>query len=191
MNRLPEELQAKIDAEVEAVVRATVGTYYEPRIVRTRQELESKQQELETLESEYSQAIERYIGRLLGEAPRNRSPQTSTPEQGASGRLWESHTARNGSHGAPSRKKMLLAVLPSFVDEDFIRRGAESAVLEKWPEVEPKTDAERNNFTSGLAKVLKDMVNRGQLTATKGKTPFDPTIYRLTDKGKEMLKSGP
>lgn len=191
MNRLPDELQAKIDAEVEAVVRATVGSYYEPRIVRVRQELESKQQELETLESEYSQAIARYVGRQLGEAPRNGSLQTSTPEQGTSGRLWESSTARNGSRGIPSRRKMLLAVLPNVEDKDFIRREVESEILGKWPEVKPKTDAEHNNFTSGLAKALKDMVNRGQLTSTKGKTPFDPTVYRLTDKGKEMLKSGP
>jgi hypothetical protein len=194
---LPDKLQAEVDAEVESLVKMRFGTFYEPRIKRTQQEvadkqreLADKQRELETLKSEYSQAIGRYVERLRGGAS-NRSPQTSTSDQGVSSRLRDLAT-QDGSRKLPSRRKMLLAVLPNFMDKAFIRRDVEHEVLEKWPEAKPKTDAEHNNFTSGIAKALKEMVNKGQLTATKGRTPFEPTIYRLTDKGKEMLlRSGP
>lgn len=185
MNRLPDELEAKINAEVEALVRDRVGSYYEPEIVRKRQELEA-------LESEYSQAIKRYVERILGEDPHSVPSQTSKPERKPDNGSQESHTARNGSSGTLTRKKMMLAVLSDFGGNEFIRRDVEAKIIERWPEAKPQTDTEHNNFTSGLASALSNLVKKGQIERTKGKTPFDPTVYRVINNDEDtLLRSGP
>ncbi len=192
MDRLPDGLQAEIDAEVEAAVRATVGRYYEPLIGHKRQEVEAGQRELEALESEYSQAISRYVERLRGEGLRNGPPRLSTSEQGTVDRSQQDHAPQNGSRDLPTRRKMLLSVLRDFDGDTFKRRDADTKIIEKWPEVEPQDETELKTFRAAIAGLLSDLVDKGKLDATKGERRFDPTVYRVIDNDEDtLLRSGP
>ena len=81
----------------------------------------------------------------------------------------------------PTRREMVLAVLPDFSDHGFIRRDVEAKIVEVWPEVEPKTKVESKNFTSGIAAVMTDLVKKGLLESTEGESRFEPRVYRLKD----------
>ena len=185
MNELPDKSQAELDADVEAAVRSTIGQRYEPRINRKRQELED-------LESEYSQAIERYIERLRGEPPRNGSLRESTSEQSAISGSQKNRTTQNGSAALPTKRNMLLSVLPDFENTSFLRRDVDAKIIERWPQVEPKTETESKGFKASIASLLADLVSKGQLEAKKGGNRFDPTVYRMIDSDEDtLLKSGP
>ena len=187
MNRLPDELQAEIDAGIEAAVRDAIDKidkYYEPRI-------DHKRQELESLESEYSQAIELYRERLRGENPRNGSLRASATEQSAIDDSQESHAKQNGSATLPTKRTMLLSILPDFKGATFMRRDVDARIIERWPEAKP-TEDESKGFKASIASLLSDLVDKGQLEATKGKSRFDPTVYRVIDNDEDtLLKQGP
>lgn len=184
MNRLPDEIQAEIDAEIEIAVRSTIGKYYEPRI-------DHKRQELESLESEYSQAIERYIERLRGEDPSNGSFRASPTEQNAIDDSQESHAKQNGSATLPTKRKMLLLILPDFKGAAFMRRDVDAKIIERWPEAAPD-EVESKGFKASIASLLSDLVDKGQLEATKGESRFDPTVYRVINNNEDtLLRSGP
>jgi hypothetical protein len=76
---------------------------------------------------------------------------------------------------------MVLAVLSDFSDQDFIRRDVEARIVEVWPEVEPQTDTEANDFTSGIAALMRDLVEKGQLQVRKGESRFEPRVYGVKD----------
>jgi hypothetical protein len=76
---------------------------------------------------------------------------------------------------------MVLAVLPDFRDQDFIRRDVEAKIVERWPEAEPKTKRERKTFTAAIASVMTDQVKKGQLEVKEGESRFEPRVYRVKD----------
>lgn len=168
MNTLPDELQAKI----RAATKAAIDAHYAPLIERKRRELQD-------LEVQHQQALEKW---LLGEMGGNGSVEVSPLSQGT----------QNGTSRAPTRRAMVLAVLPDFRNQDFIRRDIEARILEKWPEAEPKTERESKNFTSAIAALMTDLVEKGRLESTEGESPFAPRTYRLkADSEDTLLKSGP
>ena len=192
MNRVPQELEAKVAAEIEAVVRATYGAHYEPLIDQKRREIEAQHQELKALELEYSQAVEDYVGRLRGETPRNGSFQVPTPENDGVNSPQENHASQNGSIKLPTRRAMLLTVLREFNNDFFKRRDADAKIIERWPEAEPTTPVERKTFAAANAGFLNDLVREGKLEARKGEGRFDPTEYRVVDNDEDtLLRSGP
>ncbi len=180
MNGLPNKLLTKLEADA----KSTLDSYYEPLKDRKRQELED-------LELQHQEALENLKLWLRGENATNAPPQIPPPQE-ASRLSPESLVTRNGSSARPSRRTMLLAILPSLKDRDFIRKDVEAKIIEKWPEVEPKTEAEQKSFTSSIAHLLTKLVNKGQLESTDGKTSFEPRVYRVIDNDEDtLLKSGP
>ena len=165
--RLPDELQDRLEAKGVAEIES----YFDERERDLRRQLES-------LDRERHATIEAFKRQLKGKASDNgSSPPTSL--------IQETDTSR-GSQGIPhdsrklpNRREMLLAVLPDFGDQDFIRRDVEGKIIERWPQAEPRTSVEAKNFGSRLAGLLSDMVRKGQLEATKGENSFDPPVYRL------------
>ncbi len=184
MIRLPDELQAeldKVEAEAKAAEKAAIDSYYEARKDRKRQELQD-------IELEHQQALEDLERRLPIEiGGSSSSPQVPPVPQETLSPSQESRVMRNGSYGTPTRRTMLLAVLPDLKGGDFFRRDAEAKILEKWPEVEPKTKAEYKSFTSGIAALLTDLTDKGVLEATKGEGRFDPTAYRVVENDEGTL----
>lgn len=149
--RLPDELQTEINAATTAAARSAFGTYHA-----------RKRQELRDLELEHERALDEWIREETVRDDALQVPQA----QGTA---------------PPTRRKMVLAVLPDFRDQDFIRRDVEAKIIERWPETEPKTDKEAKNFTSGIASTLADLVKKGQLEIREGESPFDPRVYRGKD----------
>lgn len=187
MNRLPDELQARLDAGIEALVRDTLGAHYGPLIDSKRQEVESKQRELEALELEYAQAVKGYFQRSRGETPLNGSRGKPAPERSAVGHTEENHPAQNGSAGRPTRRQMLHSVLPELRGGFFKRRDADKKVVERWPQAEPTTPAERKNFAAANAQFLNELAKEGRLEARKGEGRFDPAEYRVIDNNEDTL----
>jgi hypothetical protein len=183
MIRLPDELQAelnKVEAEAKAAAKAAIDSHYEARKDRKRQELQD-------IELEHQQALEDLERRLPIESSGGSSPQVLPVPKEAPSHSQENLAIRNGSYGTPTRRAMLLAVLPDLKGGDFVRRDAEAKILEKWPEVEPKTKAEYKSFTSGIAALLADLTDKGRLEATKGQGRFDPTYYRVIENDEGTL----
>jgi hypothetical protein len=152
ITRLPDELQT----EIRAAAKSAIDVYYARLIDR-------KQRELQDLEHERQRALETWLHEEIDSDDSLEVPQvqeTTTPT---------------------SRREMVLAVLPDFSDPDFIRRDVEARIVERWPEVEPKTKVESKNFTSGIAAVMTDLVKKGQLEVRKGVSRFEPRVYRLKD----------
>jgi hypothetical protein len=79
----------------------------------------------------------------------------------------------------PTRREMVLSVLPEFAGQGFIRRDVEAKIIQRWPEVAPKSDKEGKNLTSGIATVMTDLVKKGQLEVREGESRFEPRVYRL------------
>jgi hypothetical protein len=152
--RLPDELRAKIGTNA----RATVDSHH-ARLI------DHKRQELQDLELEHQQAVEDLERTLRGEIGKDYSLQVPEWQESAS----------------PTRESMVLAVLSDFSDQDFIRRDVEARIVEVWPEVEPQTEPEANDFTSGIAALMRDLVEKGQLQVRKGESRFEPRVYGVKD----------
>jgi hypothetical protein len=119
------------------------------------------------------------------------NPPSMPPAVGAAPSPSSEVVAQNGRSTTPSRRKMLLASMPSFRQKDFIRRDAEAEIFERWPQAKPRSEAEWKSFTSGIATLMTELVSKGLLEATEPENPFKPRVYRMTDKGRaEFLKEG-
>jgi hypothetical protein len=75
---------------------------------------------------------------------------------------------------SPSRREMVLEVLPEFRDDTFTRADVQAKILEKYP------DTEGRSLSSNISNILKEMAEKGQLERVeRGKRIQDPWIYRL------------
>lgn len=185
---LPDGLQARIDA----VTEAEINSWYESLKERERKESQRRlQDKLQDIELERKRVIEQRLGKRRAgggdDLPRTPPSPQETPIPSA-----KTPAARNGSSGLPTRRKMLLTVLPDFGGREFIRRDVEAKILDRWPGAKGSTEAELNNFMSGLAGLLTDLVKKGRLEKAAGKTPFDPPVYRVINNDEDtLLRSGP
>lgn len=179
MNELPNELRSKLEADA----KATIDSYFEPLKDR-------KQQELQDIELQHQWALENWLPK--GGHDGDGSFQAPSLPQKPPDISKESTVTRNGSSTIPTRKAMVLSVLSDFKNTAFKRRDVDAKVIQMWPDAEPKTDAERKNFSSAIAGLMTELVGEGRLEATKGKTRFEPTEYRLKEDYEDtLLKSGP
>jgi hypothetical protein len=158
ITRLPAELQTEIRAATKAAAKSAIAAYYARLVDRKRQELQNQ-------ELEHQQALEHLERWLREEIDRDDSLEAPQVQETA----------------GLTRREMVLAVLPDFRNQDFIRRDVEAKIIERCPEVEPKTDSEAKNFRAGIASVMTDLANEGQLEVTKGESRFKPRVYRLKD----------
>jgi hypothetical protein len=75
----------------------------------------------------------------------------------------------------PSRREMVLEVLPEFRDDTFTRADIQSKILENHPQTEDRS------LSSSISNILKEMAEKGQLERVeRGKRIQDPWIYRLS-----------
>jgi hypothetical protein len=156
--RLPDELQPEIKAATNAATKSAFDAYYAPLIDRKRQELQD-------LELEHQQALEDVERWVRGESGSDESLEVPHVQESAT----------------PTRREMVLDILPDFSDQGFIRREVEAKIIERWPEAEPKTEPERKNFTSAIAALMTKLANEGRLNVKKGESRFDPRVYTLRD----------
>jgi hypothetical protein len=152
--RLPEELQTEIRLATTTALKSVCDAYH----ARKRQELEDQ-------EREHQQILEEVERWFHGESTSDDSPEVPQAQEPTT----------------PSRREMVLAVLPEFRDRDFIRRDVEAKIIERWPEIEPKSKRERKNFTTAIASVMTDQVKKGQLEVEEGESRFEPRVYRVKD----------
>lgn len=87
--------------------------------------------------------------------------------------MRESITELNGSSSVserrPSRRKMILEVIPEFHGNAFSQPEVRTKILQKWPE------ADAPSLASGIANLLKEMAEKGHLERLEGE---DPVQYR-------------
>lgn len=189
---MPDQLLSKLETDA----RATLDAYYQPLKESKRQEVEDKKQELENIERQYQEALEHIRSWLNGQKDEASTASLSVGQQAPNVYGEESAAQQNGSspHRSsklPTRRTMVLEALPSFKGQEFIRRDLEAKIIERWPEVEPTTEAEQKSFTSRIAHLLTDLVKKGQIESTKGENSFDPRVYRVKEVQEEELTLKP
>jgi hypothetical protein len=82
--------------------------------------------------------------------------------------------ARNRQTAIPSRREMVLEVLPEFQDDTFTRADIQARIIEKYPQLEG------SSLSSSVSNILKEMAEKGHLERVeRGKRIQDPWIYRL------------
>jgi hypothetical protein len=89
----------------------------------------------------------------------------------------ESTPKSNGSPvrqtSTPTRRQMVMEVMPEFRGGTFTRADIEAKILEKYP------NADAPYLSSNISNLLKEMADKGQLERVeRGERIQDPVIYR-------------
>jgi hypothetical protein len=98
----------------------------------------------------------------------------------------ESVTTTNGLSEKPSRRELILRMLPEFRGETFTAREVREKYVEQYLEAEPP------NFPQAINGLLQRMADRGEIeqVGRKGPRTTDPWLYREKSQG-EALNLGP
>jgi hypothetical protein len=114
--------------------------------------------------------------KALQDFDRQWSTGTETSKESAPSRPTASRVGKKRT-ATPSRRDMVLEVLPEFRDDTFTRADVQTNILEKYPQ------AEGRSFSSSISNILKEMADKGQIERVeRGKRIQDPWIYRLGER---------
>jgi hypothetical protein len=106
-------------------------------------------------------------------AQRLAAPPESTPR---------SNGSPAGQTGTPTRRQMVMEVMPEFRGGKFTRADIEAKILEKYP------NADAPYLSSNISNLLKEMADKGQLERVeRGERIQDPIIYRKKVSNEETL----
>lgn len=131
-------------------------------------------------------ALEDFDQRWSKSANDEKGPPIPSTAQRTSVSLQENTPKSNGSSATaartPTRKQMVLEVMPEFRGDTFTRADVEAKILEKYP------NAEAPYLSSSISNLLKEMVEKDRLERVdRGERIQDPVIYRAKESGEENL----
>jgi hypothetical protein len=156
-------------------------------------QLEQQRDDLEHRRDDLRRLIEGLDGVLSSVSATNRHPQSAgvVPSQAEYGNgatpTQESRPTTNGLPEQPSRRQLILQMLPEFRGRTFTARDIREKFVEEHLENVPE-----KNFPQAIHGLLQRMVNRGEIeqVGREGPGPTDPWLYRETGQ-EEAFDLGP
>ena len=170
-------MSEKLPEQLKGTLKDSIDSFFEKQRQEAEQEAEKrKQAEIREIDRQHAEVLKRFMDEAPEEASNGKLPLSGVDLDSASAH-GEAGSASNGSTDSqaptPSRKRMILEVLPEFRGGTFKREDIQAEILKRWPQ------ADSPNLKSGLSNILKDMAEKGRLERVeRGPKISDPWIYR-------------